>query len=151
MNNRGEENMKQIGKLCLLSTCGAISGAGALALVNGNLTAHFGFRGVVKETAAVSLSDMDWGDIRICHSPNVARATGGMIRLALTEVASGALQALQSAPEFADSDPPLWEGLGSITYKITTTNSDAQRFFDQGDFGLPMLLITMTRGEHSAR
>jgi hypothetical protein len=74
MSNRGEENVKQIGRLFLLSSCAsAISGAGVVALANGNLTEHFGFRGVVKETAAVSLSDMNWAEIRICHSPNVAR------------------------------------------------------------------------------
>ena len=26
------------------------------------------------------------------------------------------------APAFADTDPPLWDGLGSLTYKITTAN-----------------------------
>jgi hypothetical protein len=60
MSNRGEGNVKQIGRLFLLSSCAsAISGAGALALANGNLTEHIGFRGVVKETAAVSFSDMN--------------------------------------------------------------------------------------------
>jgi hypothetical protein len=44
MNNRRKENMKQIGRLFLLSSCAsAIGGAGALALANGNVTEHFGF------------------------------------------------------------------------------------------------------------
>src|SRR5262249_3168715 len=80
---------------------------------------------------AASLPDINWGEVSICHSA-AARATGAMIRLAQLEVQPGVLQAVQSAPEFADSDPPLWEGLGSITYKVTTTKADAQSFFDQG-------------------
>jgi hypothetical protein len=61
--------------------------------------------------AAVILPDDKWGEIPICHSAATS-ATGAMIRLAQTEVQPGALQAARSAPEFADSDPPLWEGLG---------------------------------------
>src|SRR4029434_3311008 len=37
-----------------------------------------------------------------------------------------------SAVGFADTEPPLWDGLGSVTYKITTTNERAQAYFDQG-------------------
>ena len=42
------------------------------------------------------------------------------------------MQAAVPAPEFADSDPPLWDGLGALTYKITTSNAQAQTYFDQG-------------------
>src|SRR5207249_4724257 len=30
------------------------------------------------------------------------------------------------------SDPPLWEGIGSTSYTITTANPLAQTYFDQG-------------------
>src|SRR5262249_5433030 len=124
--------MKQIGRLLLLSTCAsAIGGASVLALAKGGVTEHFEPRRVVEQGAAASLPDINWGEVSICHSA-AARATGAMIRLAQLEVQPGVLQAVQSAPEFADSDPPLWEGLGSITYKVTTTKADAQSFFDQG-------------------
>ena len=55
-----------------------------------------------------------------------------MVRLAQVEVQPGGLPAIQPAPAFADSDPPLWGGLGSVTYNITTGNAEAQKFFDQG-------------------
>src|SRR5262249_52417540 len=42
------------------------------------------------------------------------------------------MKAATPAPEFANIDPPLWGGLGSITYKITTSNAAAQGYFDQG-------------------
>jgi hypothetical protein len=31
-----------------------------------------------------------------------------------------------------ETEPPLWAGLGSISYKITTANERAQAYFDQG-------------------
>src|SRR4029450_11378141 len=37
-----------------------------------------------------------------------------------------------TAPAFADTEPPLWTGLGSVTYKVSTTNERAQAYFDQG-------------------
>jgi tetratricopeptide (TPR) repeat protein len=30
------------------------------------------------------------------------------------------------------SGPPLWDNLGTVTFKISTTNPEAQRYFDQG-------------------
>src|ERR1700746_2522627 len=129
---RRRDDMKQISRILLLSGCASeIGGASALALAKGGLTEHFELRRVVEQRATASLPDGKLGEISICHSL-AARATGAMIRLAQREVQPGVMQAVQSAPEFADSDPPLWEGLGSITYKITTTNADAQNFFDQG-------------------
>jgi hypothetical protein len=55
-----------------------------------------------------------------------------MLRLAQTEVPRAEMSAASSAPAFADTEPPLWTGLGSITYKITTANERAQAYFDQG-------------------
>jgi tetratricopeptide (TPR) repeat protein len=74
-------------------------------------------------------------NIPLCHSPirAVTRA-GAIIRLAAagTEVPNAEMRAAASDAAFADIDPPLWEGLGSLTYKITTANPLAQRYFDQG-------------------
>jgi tetratricopeptide (TPR) repeat protein len=57
-----------------------------------------------------------------------------MMRLAQvrTEVPQAEMQAASPAAAFIDIDPPLWEGLGGVTYKITTANASAQSYFDQG-------------------
>ena len=67
----------------------------------------------------------------LCHT---ATAPGiGLFRLAqATEVSPGAREVAQPAPDYVDTEPPLYDGLGTITYRITTANSDAQRYFDQG-------------------
>ena len=57
---------------------------------------------------------------------------GMILRLAQTEVPRAEMSAASSAPAFADTEPPLWDGLGSITYKITTKNERAQAYFNQG-------------------
>jgi hypothetical protein len=64
----------------------------------------------------------------VCHAPGLATLRADMIRLAQpkTEVPPAEMKAATPAPTFADTDPPLWEGLGSVTYKITTSNLAAQ-------------------------
>jgi tetratricopeptide (TPR) repeat protein len=42
------------------------------------------------------------------------------------------MSAASSAMAFGDTEPPLWTGIGSITWKITTANDRAQVYFDQG-------------------
>jgi tetratricopeptide (TPR) repeat protein len=68
-------------------------------------------------------------NIPICRAP-----TGGMLHLAQvrTEVPQSEMQAASPAAAFADIDPPLWEGLGGVTYRITAANAAAQAYFDQG-------------------
>ena len=70
----------------------------------------------------------------ICHAPAAFAAGRSLMQLAAagTEVPPAEIQAIMPAPAFADSDPPLWEGLGPTTYKITTAVPDAQSYFDQG-------------------
>ena len=72
------------------------------------------------------------GDFAICHTP--PGATNSMLRLAQTrtEVTPAEMKAAMPAPAFADSDPPVWDGLGPVTYKITTSKPEAQTYFDQG-------------------
>ena len=70
----------------------------------------------------------------ICHSAVSIAAAGATIRLvqSRTEVPPTEMKAATAAPDFADSDPPLWEGLGPVSYKITTSSAQAQAYFDQG-------------------
>src|SRR5262249_17971092 len=71
-----------------------------------------------------------------CHSALGAATAYAhiMMRVAASgrEVPKGEIQAATSSADFADSDPPLWDGLGSVTYKISTASAGAQRYFDQG-------------------
>jgi tetratricopeptide (TPR) repeat protein len=71
-------------------------------------------------------------DIPICGTPATAGSPRMMFRLAQTEVPRAEMSAASSAPAFAETEPPLWDGLGSITYKITTANERAQAYFNQG-------------------
>jgi tetratricopeptide (TPR) repeat protein len=70
----------------------------------------------------------------ICHTAPSALLANARIRLAQTrtEVPASEMKAAVPAPEFAEIDPPLWDGLGAITYKITTSNAEAQAYFNQG-------------------
>ncbi len=85
--------------------------------------------GLTRATAALSSSDFP-----ICHTPAAAKRTETVLRLAQTrtEVPPTEMKAAMPAPAFADSDPPLWDGLGSLSYKITTSGAEAQVYFDQG-------------------
>jgi len=73
-------------------------------------------------------------DVAICHGSASAGVTRVMLRLAQTrtEVPRAEMQAASPAADFASTDPPLWEGLGGVTYRITTTNELAQSYFNQG-------------------
>ena len=80
-------------------------------------------------------SDRPFGaDVPICRGSASHGAAGPMMRLAQarTEVPPAGMQAATPAAAFADTDPPLWEGLGTVTYKITTGNELAQSYFNQG-------------------
>ena len=73
--------------------------------------------------------------VPFCHSSvgAVARA-GATIRLAAsrTEVPNAEIQATAPSVAFSNIDPPLWDGLGALSYKVTTANPAAQAYFDQG-------------------
>jgi tetratricopeptide (TPR) repeat protein len=79
-------------------------------------------------------ADQPFGNVPICRAPALHGGAGPMMRLAQarTEVPPSGMQAATPAAAFADSDPPLWDGLGSVTYKITTANEQAQAYFNQG-------------------
>src|SRR6201999_4225134 len=71
-------------------------------------------------------------DAPLCQPPAITASPNILFRLAQTEVPRAELSAANPAPAFSDTEPPLWTGLGSLTYKITTTNESAQAYFDQG-------------------
>src|SRR5262249_12266219 len=72
----------------------------------------------------------------LCHTPSkpATAITSGMIRLAAaqTEAPQAKTNAASPALAFADTDPPVWDGLGSLSYKVTTSSPAAQVYFDQG-------------------
>src|SRR5262249_34293139 len=83
---------------------------------------------------AVATERQPGADVAICHGSASAGVTPFMLRLAQTrtEVPQAEMQAASPAAAFADTDPPLWEGLGGVTYRITTANELAQSYFNQG-------------------
>ena len=108
----------------LAATATAALGVAALAtLLAGNIITLAGATAV---DVAAPL------DIPVCRAPVATGAPSMMPRLAQTEVPRAEMSAAGSAPGFAATEPPLWTGLGSITYKITTGNARAQAYFDQG-------------------
>jgi tetratricopeptide (TPR) repeat protein len=84
-------------------------------------------------SAAADISlPLPGADVPICQTPAATGGPGMMLRLAQTEVPRAEMSAAGTALAFADTDPPLWAGLGSIAYKVTTANEQAQAYFDQG-------------------
>jgi tetratricopeptide (TPR) repeat protein len=105
--------------LVLLIGAGVLSGFGVLA---------------AKPHASQS-AEASSAAIPFCHGAAGASAQiAAIVHLAAsrTEVPKAEMQAISPDAAFADIDPPLWDGLGALTYKITTASSEAQSYFDQG-------------------
>ncbi|HEY6382542.1 MAG TPA: hypothetical protein VIY07_12155, partial [Pseudolabrys sp.] len=115
-------------KLLVSAGIAALGGAALLTLSVGNIFAPAG-AGV---SAVDASSPFVGAEFPVCHSPAAIALPKMMLRLAQTEVPRAEMSAASSAVGFADTEPPLWGGLGSVTYKITTTNDRAQAYFDQG-------------------
>ena len=102
----------------------------------GGLLAPFAVGSVPTGSSGIgTASDRPFGaDVPICRAPAAHGGAGPMMRLAQarTEVPPAGMQAASPAAAFADTDPPLWEGLGTVTYKVTTSNEQAQGYFNQG-------------------
>src|SRR5262245_26944765 len=124
--------MTHLSRLTLFSTT-AISLGGIVFL--GSLTgeAISGGSEALMGAATVAPASSS-SDFPICHTPAAAERMNTGLRLAQvrTEVPPTEMKAAVPAPAFADSDPPLWDGLGSVTYKISTSSAEAQAYFDQG-------------------
>jgi tetratricopeptide (TPR) repeat protein len=123
----------------LATTAGACAGGLALLALGGERVSEAASFAPARAAAAVALPGAGWdigGDFVLCQSPatHVAPMTRGMIRLVATqtEVPQARSNAASPALAFADSDPPLWDGLGSLSYKVTTASPAAQDYFDQG-------------------
>src|SRR5215470_6512581 len=126
--------MTHLSRLTLFSTT-AISLGGIVFL--GSLTgeAMSGGRGALTGAAKATVAPASSSsDFPICRTPAAGERTSTVLRLAQTrtEVPPTEMKAAVPAPAFADSDPPLWDGLGFVTYKISTSSAEAQAYFDQG-------------------
>ena len=115
-------------RLLVSTGVAALGGAALLTLLAGNI---FTLGGAGANAVEVS-PPLVGPDFPFCHTPVANGLPNTMLRLAQTEVPRAEVSAASSAPAFADTEPPLWPGLGSITYKITTGNERAQAYFDQG-------------------
>src|SRR5499427_6819181 len=115
-------------RLLLSAAAAALGGATLLTVLAGNFLI----------IADASATDADISpalsvvDFPICHTPSASGLSNVMLRLAQTEVPRAEMSAARPTPAFADTEPPMWAGLGAITYKITTANERAQAYFDQG-------------------
>src|SRR5258707_15371517 len=102
----------------------------------GGLLAPFAVGTVPPDRPGIATAnDLPFGaNAPICRGSASHGAPGAMMRMAQvrTEVPRAEMQAAVPAAAFADTDPPLWEGLGAVTYKITTANELAQSYFNQG-------------------
>lgn len=49
-----------------------------------------------------------------------------------TEAGHFSREMVSSPAAYVDSKPPLWDNLGTLSYKITTAKTSAQQYFDQG-------------------
>jgi len=115
-------------KLLVSAGAAALGGSALLVLLAGNIVTVAG----ADTTGAAASPSFAGTDFPICHTPAATSVPTMLLRLAQTEVPRAEMSAASSAPAFADTEPPLWSGLGSIAYKITTANERAQAYFDQG-------------------
>jgi tetratricopeptide (TPR) repeat protein len=117
---------------------------GSILLTSSSISGQRGFDGSASSSANAA-TPLIGPDVAICHTPMTGTAISAGIKLAQTrtEVPKTEMQAATPAPAFADIDPPLWDGLGAITYKVTTSSSAAQSYFDQG----MRLLYAFNHGE----
>ena len=115
-------------RLLVSAGAAALGGAALMMLLAGNIVTLAG-----AGATAMDISPPFVGpDFPVCHTPAATGLPNMMLRLAQTEVPRAEMSAASSAAAFADTEPPLWSGLGSITYRITTANERAQAYFDQG-------------------
>jgi len=116
----------------------ALAGGLALLIANGERMLDGARLASANAAPTSTLPASDWNDLDflLCHTPTKAAGavTRSMIRLAAaqTEAPQAKTNAASPALAFADSDPPVWDGLGSLSYKVTTSSAAAQVYFDQG-------------------
>ena len=111
-------------KLLVSAGAGALTGAALLTVLGANVF-------TIADADATAM-DLSPSDFPICHTQVATGLPNIMLRLAQTEVPRAEMSAAKPAPAFADTEAPLWPGLGGVSYKITTANERAQAYFDQG-------------------
>jgi hypothetical protein len=115
-------------KLLASAAAGTLGGATLLTVLAGNVFTIAD----ASATAADISPAFGLVDFPICHKPTASGLPNVMLRLAQTEVPRAEMSAVRPTQAFADTEPPMWTGLGSINYKTTTANERAQAYFDQG-------------------
>lgn len=101
----------------------------------GGLLAPFAVGGAPTDARGIAAPTRPFGaDFPICRGYGSTGLNGGVLHHAQlrTEVPQAPMQAVSPAAAFADTDPPLWEGLGGVNYRITTASELAQSYFNQG-------------------
>jgi hypothetical protein len=126
-----EDMMKALmrSRMSLFTACTAAF-AGGLALLISNVEYMSEGAKLASANAAPTNSALasGWNDLNLllCHTPSkpAAAITSSMIRLAAaqTEAPQAKTNAASPALAFADTDPPVWDGLGSLSYKVTTSS-----------------------------
>jgi tetratricopeptide (TPR) repeat protein len=118
-------NFTRSQRLLASTAAAALGGATLLTVLAGN--------GItMADTSATAADAFGVANFPICHTPAASGLANVMLRVTQTEVPRAEMSAVRPTPAFADTEAPMWAGLGSITYKITTANERAQAYFDQG-------------------
>lgn len=114
----------------LLASAAALGGGGLAA----STTLGGGPLAAARSDATLMPAALTDADFILCQTPAKGSPVAKLFRLAATqtEVPPGGMQAAAPAPDFVNTNPPLWDGLGNLTYKITTSDAQAQAYFDQG-------------------
>jgi tetratricopeptide (TPR) repeat protein len=115
-------------RLLVSAGAAALGGTALVMLLAGNIITLAG----AGATAVEISSPLVGPDVPICRTPAATGSPNMMLRLAQTEVPRAEMSAASPARAFAETEPPLWDGLGTVTYKIMTGNERAQAYFDQG-------------------
>ena len=110
--------------------------AGAAVLGGGGLAASVTLGGERVAAATPWAAPISDADFILCHTPAKGGFAASVARFRVaatqTEVPPTEMRAATPAPDFVNTFPPLWDGLGTLTYKITTDDPQAQAYFDQG-------------------
>jgi len=89
--------------------------------------------GLPEAQSNVFVPELAMLDGALCVAPSMRPAPPLLVAQATrTEVSPGAKAAAASAPPPASQDQPLIPGIGSRSFKVTTSSPAAQQYFDQG-------------------